>query len=89
MIPEVSQQRKTISQLHRDLQPLQGFGIEVLQMVILTVTWLATYATSREHLGSSSLPVGVAYLAISLWAVSRLLFSNFRFAGAGLCRQTL
>nr|CAB3263847.1 lens fiber major intrinsic protein-like [Phallusia mammillata] len=68
MIPANQQQLNAVSQLHSALQPLQGFGIEIMQTVILTVTWLATYATSKSQLGSSALPVGIAYLANCLWA---------------------
>lgn len=71
MIPNPSQKLDAVSQLNENLQPLQGFGIEILQTVIVTIAWLATYVTSKSQLGSSALPVGIAYLANSLWAVSK------------------
>ncbi|CAK8683235.1 unnamed protein product [Clavelina lepadiformis] len=68
MMPERSEQLRAVAQLHEDITPLQGFGLEILQTTLVTVTWLATYATSKTQLGSSALPVGMAYLANSLWA---------------------
>nr|XP_002124819.1 lens fiber major intrinsic protein-like [Ciona intestinalis]XP_018673258.1 lens fiber major intrinsic protein-like [Ciona intestinalis] len=68
MFPSENQQMNAVSRLHEGLEPLQGFGIEVLQSVVLIVTWLATYATSQSQLGSSAIPVGMAYLANTLWA---------------------